>query len=269
MERVSENSVGNPSKTMVQDSNRRRWKNVMNLWKAWQLISWKPRYQIKEKGQTNYNVFTALTTQGTNIYLTKTEAKQFACVLVPLTISNGTLPTVGTEFDGTGVRSDVSVGSLTIGPDTTVSELAKAMMNNNQNFQKGDILTFVAAKQELWPPDHHPHVRFRYCSLPLDPHDGRPLAMLTGSEEAFCVREGCVASTVSEGACAWVHERPAKSETDSPMYSTQTMWCSNDEMITRYSSEEALMASVASYKQLKIPETLKPGTLPEDLAGRM
>lgn len=264
------NDVGNPSKNLVQDANRRRWMNVMNLWRAWDNISWKPRYQTKGPGKTNYNVFTALAIQGTDIYLPKKEALNTACVLVPLTISNGTLPTIDTKFDGTGVRSDINVGNLAIGPDTKISELAQAILSNNQNFQKGDILTFVSARQEIWPPFDYPHVSFSSCSLPLDTHDDRPLSVLQHSAEAFCVREGFLASTIAEGACTWVHERQGGEDgKDQPYYSTQTFWCSNEEMINRYHSQAALDASIESYKPLPDTEFLTPDPQPEDLAGKL
>lgn len=250
--RSSKNAAGNASKSAGQDATRRRWRNVQNLWTSFSLCGWMPRYQEKLPGKNNYNCFTALALQGINIYLTETEAKNYAAILLPLTISDGTLPTIGTEFDGVGVRSDISVGSLTVGPDTKVCELALAIMKNNHGFLKGDMITFVAGQQEVWQPFGHPHVCFHHCTLPIDPYDERPLSLLPGSEEAFCVRDGFVASTVADGACTWVHERQVGiGKAAAVYYSKQTMWCRNEEMITRYSDQAALEAAMESYNGLR------------------
>lgn len=268
--RPRHNKSGNPSKSLTQDANRRRWKNIMNLWRMFKNNGWCPRYQDKAPGKSDYNCFTAFATQGTNIYLSKDEAKGFACVLLPLTISDGTLPTIQTEFDGEGVKSDISVGNLTLSPETRVCNLAQAIMFNNRGYQKGDTITFVAGRQEVWPPYNHPHVCFRSCVLPLDPYDGRPLLLLPHSEEAFCVRDGRIASTMTKGACTWLHERMVQAGDRLNHYcSKQTLWCHNEEMIARYSGEQALAASMESYKSNPKKPPLTPSPLPKDLAGKI
>lgn len=267
--RKRHNDKGNPSKSELQDANRRRWKNSLNLWAAFVNCQWKPRYQDKKPGQNDYNRFMALAAQGTKIYLTKAEASNCASVLVPLTISDGTLPTIVAEFDGTGVRSNISVGDLAIDAETRVCDLAYAIMFGNQGFQKGDTITYVAGSQGVRSL-YGPQVIFRSCVLPLDLDDQRTLAMLPFGSEAFGVREGFIASSVSQGACTWVHERKVSAGGKTITYcSKQTMWCRNDEMIALYSGQAAREASMASYgKHIELP-MLTPQPLPEDLVGKM
>lgn len=267
--RKSHNDVGNRSKTVLQEATRCRMKNVQNLWTAFKVDGWIPRYQNKGKNQSDYNIFTSHTLHGINIYLPERESENYASVLVPLTISEGSLPPIGIEFDGTGVRSNISVGNMTVGQETKICDLARAIMFNNQGFQKGDTITFVACSQTLSPPFGYPRVRVRYCELALDLQDERPLSLLRHSAEAFSVREGYIASMVAEGACSWVHESRGKGQ-KSAAYSTQTMWCSNDEMIARYSGETALKAAIASDKKLKEKQNaLTPDPSPEDLSGKI
>ena len=262
--RPSRNEVGNVTRSENQDLQRRRWYNAINLWRAFVNDGWKPRFQEKAPGQTDYARFTSYALQGTTIYLTMQQGREGGCVLVPVMVSVGSLPTIKTHFDGVGVTSDIRVGNFVITPQTTVSQLVRAIIYNNSNILKGDSLTFVAGDQQVRPSDNMPVVLFRHCRLDLDPRDSRLLSSLRGSDEAFTIRDGLLASTVSQGACTWVQSRPGSLE----QYSTQELWCGNDEMIQRYHSREAYEASSQSYGGIHPNGILEPDALPDDMAGR-
>lgn len=262
--RVRHNASSKSPQSKNQAVQCRRMNNIVALYRAFN-SGWKPRYQDKPAGWSDSNAFNSKALQGISIYLTKQEFAQGACILVPLTISSGALPAIGTEFDGVGVVSDISVGDLVATPSTTIAELSRAILYNNNNIRKGDAITFVAGDQQVRPSDGIPVVRFRHCQLDLDTLDTRPLSSLRGSDEAFAVRNGVLASTVSAGACTWVHSRPGQAE----QISTQTLWCDNSELIELYHSEAAYEAASQSYGGIRAKGFLAPDPLPDDMAGRL
>ena len=64
-------------------------------------------------------------------------------VLAPYQITRGTLPSVAMRKGASGVLvSDIAVGSLVIGEETTVADLACAVVAMNADWEKGDQITF-------------------------------------------------------------------------------------------------------------------------------
>ena len=256
--------------TMKQGMSRWRMGNVNNLWSAFKYYGCQPRFQSKSPGRTDYDEFKSYAMHATAIYLTKEESKEAkASVLVPVTIAVGSLPSIEVGCDAVGVISDISVGSLTLTDETTVGLLSQAIMHNNQGFRRGDILTFIVGFQHI-DGAGIPRAQFRHHDLTLEPSNSQPLASLPGSQEAFAIRDGRLASTVNSGAAAWVHCRPGSptKANDPDQYSTQTLWCANQELIDRYNSEEAILRAGQSYNGPKQESFLTPEPTPDDLAGR-
>ena len=261
--RRSKNDRGNPSKTLVQSSARLRWNNVQRLWGAFPK-EWKPRYQNRSIGSTNYNTFMSLNMHGTPIYLTKTEVKNYASVLVPLVVSHGILKEIAVANDGMGLASDVSVGTLTVDGNTTLGQLSKAIVENNRDYCSGDQLTFVVGKQTM--EGDVPRAWFDCHTIEINPLSKQPLADAIGTSDGFEVRNGVLASHVFSGAATWVHSRPAAEGEMS--VSTQRLWCENAELISRYTSPEALKRAADTYSKAKT-EMLTPNPSEIETASKI
>lgn len=263
VKRCSKNERGNPSKSRIQTAGRVRWNNVQHLWSTFPK-EWRPRYQNRAAGCSNYNTFMSLNMHGTPIYFTRQEAENYASVLVPLVVSHGILKEVVVEYDGTGLASNIVMGDFAITPQTTVGQFSKAIVENNRDFGHDDRLTFVVGTQMM--DTLAPRARFMCHTVVLDLLSEQPLAEAVGGSDGFEVRGGVLASQVTTGAATWVHERPtADGET---LVSTQRLWCDNEEMIALYTSPEALERAAATYSKGKV-DFLAPEPTLADSAGKL
>lgn len=263
--RPSKNEKGNPSKSVTQKAQRMRWCNVQHLWSTFP-EEWHPLFQSRPQGKTNYNMFLSANLHDTPVYFTKQEAENYSSVLVPLLISRGSLREIVISQDRNGINSNISVGDLVIAPETTVQDFSKAVISNNRNFCQGDIITFVAGRQQWMDDTAKPQVRFKCASLQLDLESEELLSAAVGQADGFTVRHGFLGSRMRKGAAAWVHERPQPS--GDRLVSTQRLWCNNAEMIDRYTSKEALDRASKSYASSK-SDPFTPDPTTADLAGRI
>ena len=263
VKRHSKNDKGNPSKSKIQSAARLRWNNVQRLWSEFPQ-EWRPRYQNRAVGCSNYNTFMSLNMHNTPIYFTKEEVLACASVLVPLEVSHGILKEIVMEPDGTGLASDIKVGNLNVTSRTTVGQFAKAILKNNRNFAMGDQLTFIVGRQR--EEASVPRTSFVCHTVTLDLTSDQLLSEAVGGSDGFEVRGGVLASHVVTGAAAWVHSRPV--EGGEPLVSTQRLWCDNAELIARYTSLEALERASQSYGRVE-PDFLAPDPTFADQAGRL
>ncbi len=261
--RRSKNDKGNPSKSKIQSAARLRWNNVQRLWSVFPR-EWRPLYQNRSVGSSNYNTFMSLNMHNTPIYFTKEEVQAYASVLVPLEVSHGILKEIVMEPDGTGLASDIKVGNLSVTPRTTVGQFAKAILKNNRNFAAGDQLTFIVGRQT--EEASVPRASFVCHTVTLDLNSDQSLSEAVGNNDGFEVRGGVLASQVVTGAAAWVHTRPV--EGGEPLVSTQWLWCDNAELIARYTSPEALERASKSYGRVK-SDFLTPNPTFADQAGKL
>lgn len=188
-------------------------------------------------------------------------------VLAPYVVGQGKLPTIAYDFVEGAFVSDLAIGDLNVGPDTTVKELAQAVCGGNEGWAAGDTLQVMLLKQrsncslgdsthddadELWPIQSH------ILTLTLLPGCKDRLAQLTPHEMAFPLeempaianREGHLAVEVSGGdeyvyAFALVHGR---GEGEKRLCSSQELVLSDTRMYETYTSDEALERALTGYK---------------------
>ena len=261
--RRSKNDKGNPSKSMVQSAARLKWNNVQRLWGAFPK-EWRPRYQNRAIGCSNYNTFMSLNMHVMPVYFTKDEVKNQASILVPLMVSQGILKEIAVEPDGVGLVSDIRLGDFAVTPQTTVGQFAKAVLKSNRDYAAGDQLTFVVGRQT--EETSVPRASFVCHTVVLDLFSDQLLAEAVAGSDGFEVRGGVLASQVVAGAAAWVHSRPV--EGGEPLVSTQKLWCDNAELIARYTSPEALERASQSYGRIK-EDFLTPDPTIRETAGRL
>ena len=79
----------------------------------------------------------------------------------------------------------------------------------------------------------------------LDLFNYTPLQLVLGDSQGFAQRDGLLAAQQEvSGGMAWVHVRQS---VDGTQLSTQRLVC-NNELITRYGSEEAFETACQSYR---------------------
>ena len=218
--------------------------NIVNLWRAFP-TAYRPMFEQRRRGVSSYNMFVTYAMKATPIYLTKRMASENACVLTDVLVSQGSLREIVVGHDGVAPHTNIQLGGLTIDPSTTVRQLAKAVLNNNDDFLPDDSLRYYVGEQRWVNNEAKPDVTIRCTELVLDLDDDTPLRLATGNSPGFAQRGGWLAASHEVvGGMAWVHLCHGSGGT---LLSTQRLVCHNDEMMTRYSSEEAFAEAMESY----------------------
>ena len=102
-----------------------------------------------------------------------------AQVVAPYIVSFGTLPQVEYELKDNSLVTNISLGDLSVTPDTTVSEIALAIVKNNDGWEYDDCLEFMVVRQSEGNP---PTAKCSFTHLPLDKYNSAKLS------EALVVR---------------------------------------------------------------------------------
>lgn len=225
-----------------QMNQRMRMANLVNLWRMMP-EEHRPQFQNRRNSCTNYNAFMSHNLQGTAIYLTKRQASEYRCVVTELVVAEGTLPPIGLSHDGTAPCTDLKLGNLPIGEETTVRQLTQALVRQNPLLRYGDTLLHYQCLQRQ-TRDGDPYVVADCHALRLDLSDSRLLTNVVPHSLGFGSRGGLLAATADPlGGMAWVLTRQTSSGT---LCSTQRLLCNNP-LIAQYSSDEALQAAIRSY----------------------
>ena len=125
---------------------RVKMRNIQNIYASLK-ESLRGNFQDKTGRQTDYSRFQGVNMQKPAVYLNKGEVAMKAQVVAPYIVSFGTLPPVGYALKDNMLVTDISLGNLTITPNTTVSEMSLAIVKNNEGWELGDCLEFVAVRQ--------------------------------------------------------------------------------------------------------------------------
>ena len=125
----------------------------------------------------------------------------------------GSLPSVAMVKVGDVLVSDIKVGALQIGAETTVAELANAVIAYNDGWQAGDQVTFFHGVQTEDAVTGIPRARIYGYKVMLNPGDSTPLyevvsaigfTTVQGAGGANCVG---MSQAITDGAAVWVHSR--------------------------------------------------------------
>lgn len=154
------------SRTYGQMSRRVKWSNLVNLYKSMQY--WMPKaFEGASKGVTVYNKFMSLNVPITAVNLAKDVAQAGGCVLEPIYVSRGQLPSINLLADRQLVGTDIDLYDQIIGASTTVAEVSAAIIQRNPDYIEGDniaLIHFYQDTDELGVP----HVQTKYYELTLD-----------------------------------------------------------------------------------------------------
>src|SRR5574344_1001233 len=237
-------SVVKRSNTPMQMRQRTKWGNVIQMYKGiCPLINY--GFESKPVGKSDYNMFIKVNMKGSDIYLTREEVAGGGCIAAPYPITQGSLPSIVISGEGDNVRTDISLGGLTIDENTTVKDFAQAVVNNNADYDYGDQISFFDVLQRVNAVTGIPYCQFLATNVVLDKASEVKLLDLV-SKYGFATVDGFLGHIEGEGAgvFAWVHTRKASGKT---LVSTQSLINNNAEVIAEYSGAEAYKRSVKTY----------------------
>jgi hypothetical protein len=240
-EKVTEVKI---TRTDAQMQTRTKWGNIIAMYKGIRpLLNY--GFENKPKNLSDYNMFVKVNMQRTPIYLTKQAVAGGACIATAYQISQGSLPAIVVNGTGQNGVTDIRLGGLTIGSNTTVADFSAAVVNNNPDYKYGDQISFFLVKQLVNANTEIPYCQFSAAKVILDAANEDLLTDVTGGSTGFKAVDGNLGHSGSDGDCAytWVHTRKADGKT---LVSSQDLLVANSKE-SDYQGENAYTLSKSSY----------------------
>ena len=158
-------------------------------------------------------------------------------------ICTGSMAPIGYELVDGKLVSDLVLGTLVIGEETTVGELTAAVLQNNDLWEEGDQLTCFIGNQ-LVGSDGQPRSTMKAEKVILNLDDETKLWDVAGAD-GFSTKDGYLAGGVvlQNMGMAWVHSRNNGSQTK---VSTQRLVVVSD-VVAQYQTYAAMRAAADSY----------------------
>ena len=149
--------------------------------------------------------------------------------------------------------SDIGLGSLVIGAETTVADLANAVIALNDGFEAGDQLTFFYGQQSTDAVTGIPRARIYGYKVMLNPGDSTLLLEVVSQVGFSSVSAGSGAGyvlgmsvAIADGAAVWVHSREDSGSGGGLKVSTQFLYVDSS-VLASYQGSQAMEASANSY----------------------
>ena len=204
----------------------------------------KQAFEGKGTGVSDFNQYVGVN-HSNPVYITRGMRVAGCCVLADYTFAVGSLAPIGYAVNGSGVLvSDLSVGSLVIDENTTVSDLSLALIAGNEAYEEGDQITFFYGVQSV-DAQGMPRANMVAKKVILSVDDETGLWGSVGSEGFVSVGGFLGMSEALENAGgAWVHSRD-KVNGDT-LVSTQKLVVVSD-ILDNYRTYAAMKASADSY----------------------
>ena len=231
------------ARTAGQQRQRMKWVNIIRMYSGIAPLL-KNGFEKKMAQQSDYNMFVRLNSAASPVYLTKPEADGGACIAAPYQITQGSLPSIVIAGEGAEAKTDIALGSLTISASTTVADFAKAVVDNNADYNYGDQISFYNILQRVNAETNIPYCQFSACYVVLDKDSAVKLWDLV-KKVGFASVGGVLAHGEDEGdgVFAWVHSRYDAGKT---RVSTQFL-INNNSLLADYQDDEAYSLACKSY----------------------
>ena len=233
-----------PRRSEKQMYIRMQWANLAAIYRQFN-DTLKQGFEGLGNAMSVYNAFIQANTNVVRVYITKQVRLNGGSVLAPYQITRGTLPSIATSKNDHDILvTNLNLGHLTIGPDTTVAEFAQAMIAYNDSFDDGDQLTFFYGVQTVDKVTDTPRAKINGYKLVLDTTDTTPLWEVVAAL-GFSTVNGKLgmSQTITDGAAAWVHSR--EDETTLKV-STQFLYVDST-VLANYQDNKAFGNSADSY----------------------
>ena len=231
------------ARTAGQQRQRMKWVNIIRMYSGIAPLL-KNGFEKKMAQQSDYNMFVRLNSAASPVYLTKSEADGGGCIAAPYQITQGSLPSIVVSGEGAEAKTDIALGSLTISASTTVAEFAKAVVDNNADFDYGDQISFYVVLQRVNAETQIPYCQFSASYVVLDKNSAVKLLDQV-NKAGFASVGGVLAHGEDEGdgVFAWVHSRYDGGKT---RVSTQFL-INNNSLLDDYRSDDAYAEACKSY----------------------
>ena len=231
------------ARTAGQQRQRMKWVNIIRMYSGIAPLL-KNGFEKKMAQQSDYNMFVRLNSAASPVYLTKSEADGGGCIAAPYQITQGSLPSIVIAGEGAEAKTDIALGSLTISASTTVAEFAKAVVDNNADFDYGDQISFYDVLQRVNAETQIPYCQFSASYVVLDKNSAVKLLDQV-NKAGFASVGGVLAHGEDEGdgVFAWVHSRYDGGKT---RVSTQFL-INNNSLLDDYRSDNAYAEACKSY----------------------
>ena len=231
------------ARTAGQQRQRMKWVNIIRMYSGIAPLL-KNGFEEKMAQQSDYNMFVRLNSAASPVYLTKSEADGGGCIAAPYQITQGSLPSIVVSGEGAEAKTDIALGSLTISASTTVAEFAKAVVDNNADFDYGDQISFYDVLQRVNAETQIPYCQFSASYVVLDKNSTVKLLDQV-NKAGFASVGGVLAHGEDEGdgVFAWVHSRYDGGKT---RVSTQFL-INNNSLLDEYRSDDAYAEACKSY----------------------
>ena len=239
---------------------------MSNLLANYRLYSGKlaEAFENKGAGLSDANMYVSVNWGYQPVYMTRQMRIQGCCVLAENMICTGSIAPIGYELVEGKLVSDLNLGSLVIGEDTTVGQLTAAVLQNNDLWEEGDQLTCFIGTQ-LMGSDGLPRCTMKAEKVILNLDDESKLWDVAGAD-GFSTKDGYLAGGVvlANMGMAWVHSRNTGSQTK---VSTQRLVVVSD-VLAQYQTYQAMRAAAESYGGINSKAVyLNPGSTLSDVAA--
>lgn len=172
--RVSQNSSNygeSARRSIAQQRRRVMWANLVNFYKG--SASWiRGAFETKKSNETDYNAFMRKNLPMARIPLTKDEAAVGSCVVDGYMISEGTLDSKFSSWDGTTFTTKIKISKAFSASDL-ISDLSSDIFANNPDMHEGMQLSFIEFRQSV--TGGYPKMAVYKFEITLSASDTRPL----------------------------------------------------------------------------------------------
>ena len=234
-----------PRRSARQMDRRTQWGNLAAIYKQFDSML-RRGYENLPPQMSVFNAFIQANIDVVKVYITKTIRLNGGAILAPYQITRGSLPSIGMAKNASNILvSSVRLGTLAIDANTTIGQFSQAVIDNNDNFDEGDQLTFFHGIQAIDTVTRTPRATIRGYKVVLSTAEDTKLWDVV-DRIGFSVTDNCLATSqqITNGAAVWVHSR--ETADGALKVSTQLFFVENSALAT-YQGRTAFTAAANSY----------------------
>ncbi len=198
------------------------------------------------------------------VWLTKTDALYHKVVLAPYCVSQGIITPIEYSLSSAGLTSNIELGTTDKEVTTDVTNLAYAILQNHEDWSKGDTLQIVAMRQSLKDnlKSDSSRAEMEAVTLIMTTGKNQPLDSVVGVNHlksmgiTIANHDGRLGIDISNRsdyvyALALVHGRGTGIKR---LLSTQNLVLSDTSIYDHYASSEQMVEALKSYKTKMEPD---------------
>lgn len=234
-----------PRRSARQMDRRTQWGNLAAIYKQFDSML-RRGYENLPPQMSVFNAFIQANIDVVKVYITKTIRLNGGAILAPYQITRGSLPSISMAKNTSNILvSGIRLGPLAIDANTTIGQFSQAVIDNNDNFDEGDQLTFFHGIQSIDTVTRTPRATIKGYKVVLSTAEDTKLWDVV-DRIGFSVTDNCLATSqqITNGAAVWVHSR--ETADGALKVSTQLFFVENSALAT-YQGRTAFTAAANSY----------------------